>query len=813
VAIRQAGSLKVTATSYAPDATGLYRLDVTSQPGASGADGGPAGGAVAQAFDQAPSTADFIPNALRIARELLGSRRHHRVDLPPPPSAGAAPAPTPAPGAPTAPPGAPPTPAPGATAALGTPLAIGAQQEGRLEPGDETLATGEHRDLYSFVGEAGSQINIELQSSDFDPYLILVSPSGQQWENDDANVGGGNLNSQILMTLPEAGTYRVVATSYRPGGSGAYLLKLRTGASGAGPVSPAVAEPAGAVRTIEGALEASDQRLSSGEHVDRHEVTLQAGQPVQVRLASTAFDTYLIIRSPGGQQWDNDDFQAGSLGSGIDLVPPQAGSYSIAVTSYRSGETGAYTLTITTLGGASAVAGVAPVPLPTPGVPTSPPPPVPSTGGPVPGAPAVAVAPVPGVPTIPPTPGVPPMPTPGLPTAPATSPGAPPTAPIQGTLAQGDRTLGSGEFTDTYPMIFQAGQRVSLRVNSTAFDTYLIVRAPSGRQFDNDDLQPGNLNSGLDVTLTETGQYSVVVTSYRPGETGAYTLAVTTGAGGAPLPTPGAPPMPGTPGVTPPMPGAPSGAPAPGGVRPQPGGGRVYGIYVGITAYPSGRLPLCAEDAIKLAQDMRRAGLQTEAEQILLTDANASAERVRQAFADMSRRVGPNDVFIFFYSGHGSQSGEQSGSTELDRREESINTYRGDITDDEMARLFGQIRARVSIIALDSCFSGGFARDVISAPGRMGFFSSEEDLTSSVAGRFQAGGYLSHFLRLGLRGEADSSPRDSLLTAGELSHYLFTMFGRHMQEVRAETTDSSQGYQHLVIDRGSVRVSTPIVRY
>ena len=121
----------------------------------------------------------------------------------------------------------------------------------------------------------------------------------------------------------------------------------------------------------------------------------------------------------------------------------------------------------------------------------------------------------------------------------------------------------------------------------------------------------------------------------------------------------------------------------------------------------------------------------------------------------MSRRVGPNDLFIFFYSGHGAQSGEQAGSTELDRREEAINTYSGDVTDDEMGRLFSQIHSRVSIIALDSCFSGGFARDVITAPGRMGFFSSEEDLTSSVAGRFQAGGYLSPFLRLGLRGEAD----------------------------------------------------------
>ena len=39
------------------------------------------------------------------------------------------------------------------------------------------------------------------------------------------------------------------------------------------------------------------------------------------------------------------------------------------------------------------------------------------------------------------------------------------------------------------------------------------------------------------------------------------------------------------------------------------------------------------------------------------------------------------------------------------------------------------------------------------------------------------------------------------------------MYGRHMQDVRASTTDSDESYQHLVIDRGSVRVNTPLVSY
>jgi hypothetical protein len=367
------------------------------------------------------------------------------------------------------------------------------------------------------------------------------------------------------------------------------------------------------------------------------------------------------------------------------------------------------------------------------------------------------------------------------------------------------------------------GQAVSLRLSSEAFDPYLIVRSPGGQQWDNDDAEPGNMAAGLELWPTENGAYELVATSYQAGETGPYTLVVRSGASqGAVPPATGPSTPPGTavppsasPGggvVPPPQPPAVT-PPTASGVRSQPGGGQVYGLYVGITNYPNNALPLCAEDAVKLAEDMRRAGLQTPAEQIVLTDQQATPAGLRQAFTRLHQQVGPNDLFIFFYSGHGGQSEEQPTSSELDRREESINLINGDVSDDELAQLLEGIRARVVLVALDSCFSGGFARDLVCRPGRMGVFSSDEDLTSNVAARFQAGGYLSHFLRLGLRGEADRSPRDGLLTAGELAHYLYTMFGSHLQDVPAVTTDHVQSHQHLVIDRGSVRVSTPLVSY
>ena len=80
-----------------------------------------------------------------------------------------------------------------------------------------------------------------------------------------------------------------------------------------------------------------------------------------------------------------------------------------------------------------------------------------------------------------------------------------------------------------------------------------------------------------------------------------------------------------------------------------------------------------------------------------------------------------------------------------------------------------------------------------------------------MADKFQAGGYLSHFLRSGLDGTADENG-DDLVTAGELSTYLRRQFQVEVADVEAETADGQRNYQNLVIDRGGVQVDDVIIR-
>ena len=92
----------------------------------------------------------------------------------------------------------------------------------------------------------------------------------------------------------------------------------------------------------------------------------------------------------------------------------------------------------------------------------------------------------------------------------------------------------------------------------------------------------------------------------------------------------------------------------------------------------------------------------------------------------------------------------------------------------------------------------------------MGLFSSEEDLTSLVASRFKAGGFLSYFLRAGLSGEADEDG-DRIVTAGELSTYVRRRFRRE-GDIPATTREDDRNFQNLLVERGGVHVDDVVVR-
>jgi len=354
---------------------------------------------------------------------------------------------------------------------------------------------------------------------------------------------------------------------------------------------------------------------------------------------------------------------------------------------------------------------------------------------------------------------------------------------VNGALAQGDGRGAAGEYTDHYRFTARRGQRVAISLEAGKLDPVLVLARPDGTSDRNDDTeidgQPST-NSRIDTVLAEDGDYVITVTSYGAAETGDYRLALAPSAG----------------------------HPRQLGV---PGGPRVIALLVGVSDY-GGRTSNLANtdaDARELYQGLSNAGLLHPASQ-MLTNEEATTKRVEEAFARAAAAAGPNDTFMFFFSGHGDQIDVPVGSAELDGRAETIELYDEAMTDAQLAPLFASVRSRLSLLVVDACYAGGF-RSLVNRPNVMGLFSSEEDLTSLVASRFKAGGFLSYFLRAGLAGEADEDG-DRIVSAGEISTYVRRRFRRE-GDIPATTREDDRHFQNLLIERGGVHVDDVIVRF
>lgn len=96
---------------------------------------------------------------------------------------------------------------------------------GRLDSSSNRLEDKSYFNVHKFEGKAGESVTINLTSSQFDAYLILLNPDNKLIaKNDD---GGGGNRAKISITLATSGTYRIVVNTNKAGELGNYSLSLR----------------------------------------------------------------------------------------------------------------------------------------------------------------------------------------------------------------------------------------------------------------------------------------------------------------------------------------------------------------------------------------------------------------------------------------------------------------------------------------------------------------------------------------------------------------------------------------------------------
>lgn len=194
----------------------------------------------------------------------------------------------------------------------------------------------------------------------------------------------------------------------------------------------------------------------------------QAGQTVSLKLSSPEFDAYLILLDPDGKAIAQNDDSDGTPTAAVRVVLPTTGTYQVIANTAEPGATGHYSLRAGLDSGAIA----------------QPPP--------------------------------------------TTSRRSQPILERQGTLGPGSPVLrADGSRYNQFEFQGQAGQHITASVESSDFDTYLVLLAPNGEKLaESDDISDHNPNSAFEVTLPSNGVYQIIVNAFDRSGQGRYRLLV-----------------------------------------------------------------------------------------------------------------------------------------------------------------------------------------------------------------------------------------------------------------------------------------------
>jgi hypothetical protein len=385
-----------------------------------------------------------------------------------------------------------------------TPIRFGQSVTGRLTTTDQQFGDGSRYKMYAFVGNKGDTVAVDLTSDDFDANIVLADASGNSLaRNDDS---GEVCNARLTYVLPQAANYRVYANSSAPAELGEFRLTLARGraATPADTVCRGFGRVAGMIQvgqTVTGTLSAGDPEFpGDSTYFQRWILPVTPFQTFTVDLESNDFDAYLLVtRGRGDKLVENDD---GGGGCNARLVYTAQDDHPVRVivntASRPPRQTGRFTLRVAD--------GEAP---------TEPKGNCRFTGG------AAAGAPMPN------------RPTGGTPAAGGAAARAIAVGQTQqGSLTRSDVLLTSDStYAQAWTMQAQAGQTVTIDLESDEFDAYLFLRGPGisgGRDYQDDD-SGGNCNARLTATFPQNGEYEIVVNTAGKYATGQFSLSVTTG--------------------------------------------------------------------------------------------------------------------------------------------------------------------------------------------------------------------------------------------------------------------------------------------
>ncbi len=219
--------------------------------------------------------------------------------------------------------------------------------------------------------------------------------------------------------------------------------------------------------------------------------------------------------------------------------------------------------------------------------------------------------------------------------------------------------------------------------------------------------------------------------------------------------------------------------------------GKCYALVVGLNKYQNSKLNLnyAKDDATSFVEALKNEtkGLFTETKVYELYNESAHKKSILEKLDEIALNAAPEDVFIFYYAGHGSMIDQDFYfiTSEITRlydetllKKEALSAY-------EVQEVFTHIKALKQVVVLDACHSGGSAQLLATRGGSEEKAIAQLSRSTGVHVFASAGSeqFATEFKKLGhgvftyvlvkaMTGEADGAPADGKVTIFELKSYL-----------------------------------------
>ncbi len=224
----------------------------------------------------------------------------------------------------------------------------------------------------------------------------------------------------------------------------------------------------------------------------------------------------------------------------------------------------------------------------------------------------------------------------------------------------------------------------------------------------------------------------------------------------------------------------------------------LYILSIGINKYknPKYDLSFATNDAKAYSKALKENANQIfhNVEEVFIKDENANKENITKQFEEFSKKIGPEDVFLFYYAGHGVMSLEnKKGESDFYIVTYDVTNLYGDaeilkekaISASELMEFSRKIKAGKQLFILDACQSGGaveaFAKrgasrekaiaQLARSTGTFFITASQESQFANEAGTLEHGLFTYAILEA-LEGKANGGLKDDKITANELKTYV-----------------------------------------